>query len=359
MKAIVIDDFRRQGGGQVYGLALADALENIGYDTYFLTNTDEPGGRRRKIAFNVNYEFVENESKLMDLFKIINLKKQLSKIDLKGFDLSVNNHPNLFIMKSDLNVLHGFSFLDQWIDEDGNIVKSIPPAVIRLVHLYSQYEGALFLPNSKYTYLISRKLFKYLDMEVTLGNILYPPVFYKEFPYAEKKDQVLLFGRINRDKRVEDAIEIANEGSFKLIIAGYLNRGDEPYILKLKKKAEKGIEIIPNVTNKQKEALMMESSTIMSLNRKENFGISIAEGMNLGCIPIVPKSGGPWLDILEEGRYGLGFSKKEEVGELVRRSFLYGSTDRYRIARSVERFSMSSFSSELKKIVDDVTSKHR
>ena len=359
MKAIVIDDFERRGGGQVYGLALADSLENIRYSTFFLTNTEELGDKKERIAFKIKYEFVEGESKIMNLFKIFNLKKQLSKIDLRGFDLSINNHPNVFVMKSDFNILHGFSFLDPWVDEDGNVIKIVPPILLKSIGLYDIYDGALFLPNSRYTLLISSKLFRFLDIDAVMGDVLYPPIIYSEPNVNEKKNQVLLMGRINPDKVIENAVEIANEEGFKLVIAGYLNRGDESYYLKLKRKARMNVDIRPNITNGQKETLMEESSTILSLNRKENFGISIAEAMNKGCVPVVPRSGGPWLDILEEGKYGLGFSKKEEIGELIGKSFLYDSTDRYSIAKSVERFSIPSFEKRLKQIADDVISSHR
>jgi glycosyltransferase involved in cell wall biosynthesis len=314
VKALVIDDFVRRGGGQVYGLALADALANIGYDVYLLTNTEAI--ENRKVAFRVRYEFSEGDHGIINFLKVMNLKRQLSKIDLGNFSLVINNHPNIFITKGDVNILHGFSFLDPWINDHGDLIESLPPTFIRLAHLYDQYEGSLFIPNSNYTSLISKKLFRYLGIEANIGRVLCPPVHFDKYTKEEKKEQVLVLGRINKDKRLEEVIEVANAAGFRLEIAGYLNKGDESYLSTLKRKTAKNININPNVTEELKRRLIMESSTILNVNGKENFGISIAEGMSKGCVPIVRKSGAPWIDIIEEGKYGLGFRDYEEIPKL-------------------------------------------
>ena len=356
MKAIVIDDFERRGGGQVYGLALADALENIGYETYFLTNIDESMGRKERVAFRVKYEFVEGESKLMNLLKIINLKKQLSKVDLKGFDLSVNNHPNVFIKNGNVNILHGFSFLEPWLDEKGELVNGLPAKMLKFLNIYGTYNGSLLIPNSRYTKGISTKLIDKLGIHAMIGDVLYPPILHNFNSIGEKKGQVLMLGRINEGKAIDSAIEIANDNGFKLIIAGYLNRGDEIFLERMRKMAKRNVEIRTNINEDEKRELLDESSTILSLNRKENFGISVAEGMAHGCVPIVPKSGAPWIDVIEEGRYGLGFSDTDEIGVLINKSFSYGLEGRRSIATSINRFSVQMFREKLKKIVDGITS---
>ena len=79
MKALVIDDLRRKGGGQTYALLLAKVLEQIGYETYFLTNVDPGSSQFQKVAYQVSYNFMENSSAISDLFKIIRLRRQLRK----------------------------------------------------------------------------------------------------------------------------------------------------------------------------------------------------------------------------------------------------------------------------------------
>ena len=286
MKALIIDDMKRLGGGRRSAFIFAGVLSEMGFDTYFLTNAGNVEGN--KVAFTVKYEFIESSPRIVDFIKIMSLKRQLFGLDISTFDFSLNHHPNIFIKRGSANVLHGFSFLDPWVDEDGEVISSMQPALLKLAGLYGLYDGALFLPNSRYTSIISGRLFKYIGLDAVLGDVLYPPILYSEPAIDEKKEQVLLMGRINPDKGIEEAVEIANEEGLRLVVAGYLNKGDEGYYLKLKGKAKANVEILPNITNVQKGFLMKESSTILSLNRKENFGISIAEaevgGQVLMCI---------------------------------------------------------------------------
>lgn len=355
MKAIVIDDLKRHGGGQMYGLTLANTLERIGYDTYFLTNVEESEIIGNKVAFEVDYEFVEGESKVMDFLKIIRLKRQLLRTDLKDFALTINNHPNVFLMRSDLNVLHGFSFLDPWLDENGELITKFPSIVFRLSRLYKSYEGSLFVPNSKYTELISARLFKMLDLEARMSEVLYPPVRSRKIDAFEKKDQVIVFGRISEHKGIEEVINIAKENSIKIVIAGFVNKGDEKFVERLRKTAGASMEVRTNLSEEEKEKLYLESSTILSLNKKEHFGMAVAEAMSYGCVPIVPKSGGQWTDILENGKYGLGYTDFSEIGALATESLNHDTTERKRIANSIERFSISTFEKTLRRITDYVT----
>ncbi|MDA8054571.1 MAG: glycosyltransferase [Thermoplasmatales archaeon] len=359
MKALVIDDMVRLGGGKKVALNFADALKEIGLDPYFLTNVDRVEDRTYPVVHKVNYDFRENSQGIVDLLKILNLKRQLAKINTENFGIRLNNHPNVFITKGDINFLHGFSFLDPWIDENGDIVKSLPPLLIRTLGLYRDYDYSPFVPNSKYTKALSERLFRRLGINATVDEVLHPPIFRQKKEISEKKRQVVVLGRISATKSLEAAVKVSNESGIKMIIGGYLNRGDERFLERLRKSAQKNVTIRVNITEEEKKSLLMESSTILSLNRKENFGISVVEGMDFGCIPIVARSGGPWTDIVEEGKYGMGFSIYEEIPKLVERSFNFDQERRERISDSVERFSFDKFRERLRKIVGDIISSRK
>ena len=51
----------------------------------------------------------------------------------------------------------------------------------------------------------------------------------------------------------------------------------------------------------------------------EPFGLSIAEGMMLRAVSVVYKGSlsGPWMDIVDKGRYGIGFRTIEEFAESI------------------------------------------
>jgi glycosyltransferase involved in cell wall biosynthesis len=43
----------------------------------------------------------------------------------------------------------------------------------------------------------------------------------------------------------------------------------------------------------------------------EHFGISVVEALASGLIPVIHKSGGAWSDIIEFGKYGIGYEMLE------------------------------------------------
>ena len=92
----------------------------------------------------------------------------------------------------------------------------------------------------------------------------------------------------------------------------------------------------------------------MSLNKKEHFGIAIAEGMNFGCVPVVPENGGQWIDIVDKGKYGIGFVEVYELRNAILKSFEYGVNERNKIMRSVDRFSFEVFETRLKETLSKI-----
>jgi len=356
LKALIIDDMRRRGGGQTRAKVTASALNDLGYDTYFLTNVDSVDGVASGVAYRVEYEFRENSPRITDFIKILRLRNQLRRIDISGFDVSINNHPNVFIINGNVNVLHGFSFLDPWLDEKGELSSRLPPAIFRLTGLYDIYNGSFFIPNSKYTRDISLELFKELGLSVELGDVIYHPVTVKKVDLDEKKEQVLLLGRISKHKGIEEVARIANENSIRIIVAGYVNRGDEGFVKKLRREAGKNVEILENVSEGEKERLMIESSTILNMNRKEHFGFAVVEAMSYGCVPVVPKSGGHWTDIVEFGKYGLGYDGQDELAAMLEKSFSYSVGERLRIVESLKRFSFEEFRRKIADVIEKVNS---
>jgi glycosyltransferase involved in cell wall biosynthesis len=74
------------------------------------------------------------------------------------------------------------------------------------------------------------------------------------------------------------------------------------------------------VTNQPLPRLLEALSTAKVFLRTqpcEPFGMAIVEAMAAGCVPVVPKAGGPWFDILnqEQGKYGYAYSNLKEAAE--------------------------------------------
>ena len=52
------------------------------------------------------------------------------------------------------------------------------------------------------------------------------------------------------------------------------------------------------------------SAAFIHVRPYEPLGIVVAEAMAAGAVPIVHRSGGPWIDIVRMGRYGVGLSTR-------------------------------------------------
>jgi glycosyltransferase involved in cell wall biosynthesis len=50
----------------------------------------------------------------------------------------------------------------------------------------------------------------------------------------------------------------------------------------------------------------------------EHFGISILEGMAAGLVPVIHRSGGAYMDIIENDKYGFSYETEEEAASIIR-----------------------------------------
>ena len=65
-----------------------------------------------------------------------------------------------------------------------------------------------------------------------------------------------------------------------------------------------------NPTRKMIDDAYSSASVYLSTQPTEAFGMAVVEAMMHGCVPLSPRMGGPWIDILEEkqGWFGFGYS---------------------------------------------------
>jgi len=63
--------------------------------------------------------------------------------------------------------------------------------------------------------------------------------------------------------------------------------------------------------------------------------------ISFGCVSVVPKSGSPWIDIVEEGEYGLGYDSIPD--DEIRIAMAADNEFLKTIIQSRERFSFSPF----------------
>lgn len=167
---------------------------------------------------------------------------------------------------------------------------------------------------------------------------IYPPVQveqiveYVKRANVAKEDLVVYIGRIQPEKGIDDvirALALIKDASIRARVMGFLF--DEKYLKNLISLArslgvEKRVEIITNATRGMILESLARAKALVHPAHHEPFGIAVVEGMAAGCIPIVRRGfNGPWIDIVEQGRCGCGFSSTMELANTIRR-VLYEKT---------------------------------
>lgn len=179
----------------------------------------------------------------------------------------------------------------------------------------------IVLANSKYTAYITEK---------TLGvkaKVLYPPVdvdLVSKHRSSEREDALVFLARLSRAKGPEQAIRVTKELvkrglKVKTYIMGSV--GDQvgvAYVRSLMKLASDlginhNVAFVLNPSIKEAYSALGRSKVFLHLREREPFGIVVVEAMAAGAVPVVPRSGAPWHDIIEYGKYGVAYSSEDEL----------------------------------------------
>ncbi len=346
MRIGILGEISRLGGGQVYMKSLINALKS--HDLTLISNFIKDPLNISELVNNkikVNYFYKDEDNYIKVFLKVLKLKKELIDINEK-YDLLINNHPNIFLKKGNLNIFHGMNFLDPIIDEYGNVENKIILNLIKISGIFKLYNNANFIVNSEYTRSIVEKTLPLLNLKAKIIGTLYPT-----FNFVNKisnGNKILIFGRINKRKNIDQFLNVAGKINKKIIIAGAVNEGQDFENYKyLKKIAPENVEFYPNPDNNQKEELFLKSKIYVHTNKKEHFGVSVVEAMSHGLIPVVPTTGGPWIDIVNRGKYGFGYENYGEITNYIDMAFHANEKFREDIVKSTERFSNQKFEKNL------------
>ena len=187
------------------------------------------------------------------------------------------------------------------------------------------------------------------------ATVIAPPVGVEEFRSAlsyRRNDTVLVVSRINRSKKLEKALTLAQMLKRKgiggrMIIAGNLSPDDRfgcAYYLQLENMiAQHGlsgyVKILLNVEFEKLQSLMGSSSVYFHPLEEEPFGISVVEAISAGLVPVVPNVGGPVEFVPEKYQYG----SLEEAAGIVRSALEASIPERLALSDSVRDFSTAAY----------------
>jgi len=164
---------------------------------------------------------------------------------------------------------------------------------------------------------------------------IYPPVQVKQIinyvkKIGVKKESLAVYiGRIQPEKGIEDiikAIALLKDRDVNVRILGF--GFDNKYLQYLENLAKslgitKHVEFSVNAPRAEILRSLAKAKLLIHPARYEPFGIAVVEGMATGCIPIVRKGlNGPWIDIVEQGKYGIGFENPKELAQTLNKILL-------------------------------------
>ncbi len=191
---------------------------------------------------------------------------------------------------------------------------------------------------------------------------LYPEIKVEEFnPNKKKKDQAVILGRIASNKEINKSIEIFHEGTrnfpdYKLVVIGGTTPDSKNYLVELrslikKLKIEKKVIIRLDPSFEEIKRVLGESKVIIDSQIGTSMNMPVIEAMASGCIPIMRKYSGTYMEILANGRYGFGFDTVEEGARALERVLTKKKLDNKDSIKRAQFFSSAKFKERLKKIL--------
>jgi alpha-1,2-mannosyltransferase len=180
------------------------------------------------------------------------------------------------------------------------------------------------LTNSKFVQGIIKSL---LDRS---SLVIYPPVNVETFalnPFKDAKEEatVAVVASYTPKRHLEQVPIIAKYSKYaKFVILGKADEYSAPTLTKLKEytrrlHVEDRITLLQNVPAKQFVEELSKAKVYLHIMPQDHFGISLVEAMASRCVPVVHKSGGPWIDILDEqqGTYGFAYLTPVEAAKYI------------------------------------------
>lgn len=379
--ALIHDSLNFCGGAEKLTLAFAKALKELGHsvDLFVLEPTT---WEKVEMITSIHRNVIDHEYVLLPLKSLLSLQTLYSKFPLwflrdvigvhrvksRGYDLIITTKQILVPVFTDILYIHFPNFVTDYYylyypDRCNSVLYKVylQPLELLSKSLLSLFRclehRPLILTNSRFSAFMIRKF---------LGGsslVLYPPVeFEKYLPLSqnrERKNVVITLSRIEPLKNLEIVLDIAKEvKNAKFVIAGTMHSIEYYSTLRRKINAlglEERVKILPNIEEEIKMVLLKTSKVYLHPMKYEHFGIAIVEAMASGLIPVVHKSGGAWMDIVEYGRYGFGFKSVEEAIENINNILEMREDElqswRLKFRKKIRVFSYSTFKSNIEHLI--------
>jgi glycosyltransferase involved in cell wall biosynthesis len=339
--ALVHDSLNPCGGAEKLALAMAKALKELGHsvDLYVIEATD---WSRVERLTSCNRQVVDREYVLPPFKSFPTIYSRLLHwfgrdvighhiVKRRNYDLVIISKQILVPTFADVVYMHfpdflpGFDYLyypERYLYNTMLRIYSRPPELVTrtLISLFKSISyKPLILTNSRFSKSIIER---FLNVKTI---VLYPPVSIEKYltlsKYKDRENIIVTISRIERIKNLDIVIDIAKEvKEAKFIILGSMQSNS--YYAHLMRRIrmlnlEDKIKVLVNASEELKMEILKKAKVYLHPVKYEHFGIAIIEAMAAGLVPVVHRSGGPWTDIIEFGKYGFSYLNLEEAKYII------------------------------------------
>ncbi|MBS7653351.1 glycosyltransferase [Candidatus Bathyarchaeota archaeon] len=220
-------------------------------------------------------------------------------------------------------------------------------------------------------YIIVNSTFtaNFLRNYLSKSLVIYPPVEVEDLAPTLSNDRreasVLSIGRLSPEKNWHFLPLIASKmRDINFYLLASRQREQDEYRQKLLELKERfktdNLTIIVDPPYRYKLKMLGRCKVLLHLCPYEPFGLAVAEGMASGLIPVVHRTGGQWIDILNYGNYGFSYKQitMDEISKNIRRALkAWCYNEALRVAKSANRFSAKRFTNKITSIIENCKSK--
>lgn len=328
-----------RGGAERLCLTMIEALKHAGYETTLMT-VEKTNWRSLKRTMG-SVVFPDHEVYFTD----IQLSKQLSlpiivllfvtfaiellQLKLKRkYDLVINTYGDLFTFMCDVVYVHFPLKASLEYSQTPPIMSAfkwrVSSQIYNLVcRLFDKIDHSIILVNSMFTQELVKRFMHRKSI------VVYPPVDTKDFSARaqnqKRTNTIVTISRYSPKRHLENIPLIAQHtNSTDFVIMGNADETSVGTIQNLSKLIDdlglkRKMKLLTNVSRSTLLNTLSTSKVYLHVMPQEHFGISVVEAMANGCIPVVHRSGGPWLDVLNQrqGKYGYAYDSPLEAAKII------------------------------------------
>jgi glycosyltransferase involved in cell wall biosynthesis len=199
-------------------------------------------------------------------------------------------------------------------------------------------------------------------------KVLYPPIKFQPKPIERLKNNSVIIVGGQPSKRIGDAVKALAELKNRsrpipklYVVAQYFVPWYKEWLTNLTRrlKLQHYVYFMENLPERNLLDLYTSAKVVLSAAHFEPFGMSVAEGMVLRAVPVVYKDplSGPWTDIVNRGRYGVGFKTTEELATAIECTMSADNTELLELQERAyigsRRFSFKVFKENLIKLLEN------